>query len=160
MLNKCDERDHMHKIKLLDYQVDMLTNYFKLSSDAIESEVLNHYGHMMIEDLPATDFDEIMEFAQGRHLLFLKQTWINTAKELYELKEAKKNLEKAEKDITDKLKALSNNRSTTCAGFSFTCTERKGSIAYDKIPELLNLDLEQYRKASINFWTLTRATEL
>lgn len=160
MLNKCDERDHMNKIKLLDYQVELLNNYLKIAGGTVESDVLNHYGHLVIEDLPSTEFDEIMDFARERNPIFLKQEWIKTAQELYKIKEEKKNLEKMEKDFSEKLKALSNNRSTSCAGFSFNCAERKGSIAYDKIPELFNLDLEPYRKEPINFWTLTKSTEL
>lgn len=37
---------------------------------------------------------------------------------------------------------------------SFRKSERKGSIQYDKIPELKNIDLEKYRKEPSEVWTV------
>lgn len=53
------------------------------------------------------------------------------------------------KALQEKLKLiLGNNSSMTKAGASFGYTDVKGSVDYSVIPELIGLDLEQFRKAS------------
>jgi len=46
------------------------------------------------------------------------------------------------------------HRNCRVGNFKVTKIERKGSIAYDKIPELENVNLESYRKAPVTTWKI------
>lgn len=56
------------------------------------------------------------------------------------------------KQMEQQLLELTGGQDCICGSLKITKCERKGSIEYDKIPELKVVDLEQYRKASSQFW--------
>ncbi len=63
-------------------------------------------------------------------------------------------LEVEEKDIRKKLEVISNGMPAKGYGLTFMRASRKGNIDYGKIPELRNVDLEQYRKSGSEYWRL------
>lgn len=51
----------MSRIPLLDYQLKAIKNRLNASYDEIEELILDKYEVSCLEDLYATDYDEIME---------------------------------------------------------------------------------------------------
>lgn len=66
-----------------------------------------------------------------------------------------KELEKEEEDLRKQLIFLSGESNTKGAGISLCQVQRKGNVDYSKIPHLKGLDLETFRKESINSWRIT-----
>lgn len=63
--------------------------------------------------------------------------------------------ENREKNFREKIKILCDNKNTMGYGIKLTKVIRKGSVDYDLIPELQNINLDQYRKPSITTWRIT-----
>jgi len=59
-----------------------------------------------------------------------------------------KELEKEQESIDDALIHLANQQNSQGAGIRVQTVPRKGLVDYTKIPELIGVDLEQYRKPS------------
>lgn len=90
--------------------------------------------------------------------LFIPQQsteWILKAKELYRIREMRRNMEKMEEELMGQLKVLSGNQSARGGGLRFELTERKGQINYKIIPELKEVNLEQYRCEPVYVWKLS-----
>lgn len=62
----------MEKIKLVDYQVKDIKSAIEHSFDIIEDMLLDKYKAFMIEELNASDFDQIMEDIRYWHLEITK----------------------------------------------------------------------------------------
>lgn len=67
-----------------------------------------------------------------------------------------KELEKQLEHWRNQLIHLSGSSNTKGAGISLCQVTRRGNIDYAKIPQLKGIDLEQYRKAAIESWRITR----
>lgn len=80
--------------------------------------------------------------------------WVSVAKELRRLQEVRRSVEQQESQLMNELKKLSEGVNSRADGFIFTKSIRKGTIEYKDIPELKGIDLERYRKASIETWKL------
>ncbi len=65
-----------------------------------------------------------------------------------------KDLEKEEEELRKQLIFLSGETNTKGSGIFLSQVLRKGNVDYTKIPELKNVDLEKYRKGTINSWRL------
>lgn len=76
------------------------------------------------------------------------------------LMQAKKQLEKEEEELRRQLIFLSGESNTKGTGISLCQIQRKGNVDYSKIPELKGVNLEQYRKESINSWRITSSDSL
>jgi putative phage-type endonuclease len=73
--------------------------------------------------------------------------WKNTVKKL-------KGCQDEEKRLRDILISMSDDKSSMGAGIKLSKRTRRGSIDYDKIPELENVDFDRYRKPSIDYWNI------
>ncbi len=73
--------------------------------------------------------------------------WMSVTKQI-------KSLEKQEEDLRTQLLFLCGQVNTKGGGISLCKVERKGNVDYSKIPELKNLDLDKYRKASSSSWRI------
>lgn len=82
--------------------------------------------------------------------------WREIAKKLYEAKKMKKHFATIEIQLVKKLKDISEEQSSKSGNYIFTITECKGSIDYNIIPQLADVDLEVYRKPRIKKWKLTK----
>ena len=96
------------------------------------------------------------EYKYEQSLKNRKLTGEHFAKEAYEAQQQRKKYERIEKEALDKLKMLSEGKTTEYGEFVFSKTLRAGSINYAAIPELLNVRLEEYRKADVESWSLTK----
>lgn len=70
------------------------------------------------------------------------------------IKQLRAELDEEEKAIKNDLIADANGRSTSGSGLLLTKSYPKGRVDYSSIPELEDVDLEQYRKPSKPVWTL------
>jgi len=66
-------------------------------------------------------------------------------------------LEKEEKRLRDSLISLASNQNSLGGGVKVTRFLRKGSVDYEKIPQLQGLDLERFRKKPVECWKITEA---
>lgn len=82
--------------------------------------------------------------------------WRSVANEAYKLKLKRKKLEEKERELMDKLKALSNEQTSCGDGYLFAKEVRKGAIDYSSISVLRGLDLEMYRKDDVVYFKLTK----
>lgn len=76
----------------------------------------------------------------------MKKQFKKAAEELLELKAAIKSLKKQAAEISEKLKDLCENETTSIDGYTYQRIERPGNVQYNLIPELKMIDLDQYRK--------------
>ena len=84
------------------------------------------------------------------------EKWVNVAAELYDVKQTLKELTKRDKELSDKLKEMSEYRNATGGPFLYTVTYNKGRVEYELIPELKGVDLEPYRGDQISVWKITK----
>lgn len=82
--------------------------------------------------------------------------WIAVAQQAYEYQIMIKDLEKKHKLAMDRLKILSEGKTSHGGGFLLAKEIRKGSICYSDIPVLAGMDLEQYRKSDVEYWKLSK----
>jgi len=83
-----------------------------------------------------------------------KEAWVMKAKELYNLKQIIKDLEKKEKTLSFELQDLSQNQTTSYGNLRYSCDLVKGNVDYTIIPELKLVNLELYRKEPSQRWKL------
>lgn len=68
-----------------------------------------------------------------------------------------KELEKKEKALREQLISMSQDQNTLGSGIKVSKVLRKGTIDYSKIPELKNVNLETYRKETVEYWKIAEA---
>jgi len=83
--------------------------------------------------------------------------WYKKAEELYEVQQIKKKVTEEERKLKNELKNLSDNRNAYSGDFRYVCSTSLGAIDYNSIPELLNVELSDYRKKPIEKWFLRKA---
>lgn len=81
--------------------------------------------------------------------------WQRCAYEWKKVSNSIKELERQEEELRQKLIILSGNEDSKGSGISLCQVERKGNVDYSKVPQLKNVDLEQYRKPSSINWRIT-----
>ena len=78
----------------------------------------------------------------------------NIASNAYKLKIQIKSMEKQYESLMSCLKESYAQGQTRWGSYELTQTSRPGSVDYSSIPELKAVDLERYRKESINVYKL------
>ena len=68
-----------------------------------------------------------------------------------------KALEEDQEELRKQIIFLSGESNTRGAGISLCQVQRRGNVDYAKIPQLKGVDLDLYRKGSINSWRITCA---
>ncbi len=86
--------------------------------------------------------------------------WNELAEKLFSAQQARKHFEDIEHELKLKLRELSYDKTTTSDLFIFEKITRPGNVDYSKITELSGVNLDLYRKKSIEMWKLTKKTEL
>lgn len=81
--------------------------------------------------------------------------WKRIAQDWRDTKEQLKLLEEKERDLRDELIEMSNGRNCFGNGIQVSKITKKGNIQYDAIPQLKEIDLDQYRKESSDYWKIT-----
>ncbi len=80
--------------------------------------------------------------------------WDVAANSYREITAQIKQLTEYQEEIKDNLIELSCDRNCIGSGIRMTKTKRKGAIDYGSIPELSNVNLEDYRKKGSEYWTV------
>lgn len=113
--------------------------------------------HQMFQDMYGEEAFE--EYIDARNKKNREQTGIYFAREAYKAQIERKKYERIEKENLEKLKQLSEGKTSKWGTFVFVKTLRTGSVNYSAIPELLNVRLDDYRKADVESWALTKIEE-
>ncbi len=82
------------------------------------------------------------------------EQWNIIAEKLYGIQKEQSDLDAQARLLKKELIALSKDKNTCGAAYYFQREERRGSVDYGVIPELQNVDLEQYRKKPSISWRL------
>jgi hypothetical protein len=80
--------------------------------------------------------------------------WMKYSEEWKRVSQESKNLEVREKRLRDMLIGLSGGSNCSGGGIKLSREVRKGSINYSEIPEISKIDLEPYRKPSVEYWKI------
>jgi len=83
------------------------------------------------------------------------EEWGKLAEELKKCKQELERNKKKEKELLENLVAKSNGQNSVGFGIRLNKICRKGNINYAKIPELKDIDLEQYRGSSVEYWRVS-----
>lgn len=81
--------------------------------------------------------------------------WEALANRWKNIKRKKKEVEEEEEAVRQELLKASGELNTKGFGLSFINVLRKGSIDYSQIPNLIGVDLEQYRKPHSSSWRIS-----
>lgn len=85
--------------------------------------------------------------------------FINLAKELIDVKEKIKFLQKRESEISERLKQECSYQTTSVDGYTFEKFKRVGNVQYNKIDILKNVNLDSYRSEDVEMWKLSYLKE-
>lgn len=105
------------------------------------------YECIMSKTPPKTPEDSYIERSD--------ELWNIYANQWKEVTQQMKDLEKLEKELRNEIIYLSGELNSKGAGISLCQIQRKGNVDYSKIPELKNVNLDDYRKDSINTWRIS-----
>lgn len=86
---------------------------------------------------------------------FSHDVWLYKARELYNIQQQRKALEKVESQLVDDLKKLQDNQPFSFGGMKFYYEQRTGNVDYSSIPELKNVNLDLYRKSLVKVWKIS-----
>lgn len=89
-----------------------------------------------------------------RHEVDQRPALLDLATQYKEINETIKELEVRKKDLLSDILDLSDEKELALGDMKLSKVERKGNVQYAKIPELAEVDLEQYRGKSSSYWTL------
>lgn len=81
--------------------------------------------------------------------------WEKCASQWIAVNQSLKQIEKEEEELRKQLIFLSGESNTRGAGINLCQIQRKGNVDYSKIPELKNVNLDNYRKSSTSSWRIT-----
>lgn len=83
------------------------------------------------------------------------EKWQETAQKWLAIRSQIEALECEEKKLRDALIEMADSQNAIGCGIRLTRSLRKGNVNYSQIPELINVDLERYRKEPIEVWRLS-----
>lgn len=81
--------------------------------------------------------------------------WKQIAKDLIAVKEIIKNYKLQEELLEEKLREISEDKSSCSGDYKYLKSIRKGNIDYTSIAELKDVDIEKYRKPSTFIWKIS-----
>lgn len=81
--------------------------------------------------------------------------WLETASDLLEIQNKIKYLKAKQQMQAKILKQLSGTEGMSLEGYKYVPIQRKGTVQYKEIPELMAVDLDQYRGEEVTSWKLS-----
>lgn len=94
-------------------------------------------------------------YLEPKHKETTDKLVVDLVDEFSEISDQIKALEITKKDLLKEIIERCGERQSEISGHKLTKVERKGSVDYSKIPALKDIDLEQYRKPSSEYWKLS-----
>lgn len=82
------------------------------------------------------------------------QSWLDIALKWRSINQQMQLLEKQEKSMREQLISLSENQNCIGGGIKISKSIRKGTVDYTKIPEFINVNLDDYRKSPVEYWKI------
>lgn len=135
------------EVEYMDYvsysPIDMHIVTIARCDDAVERMIAAEkafYSNMMSMTEPELTDRDLVEVTDPE--------WQAVCQELKEIQQVKAR----EKQLRARLLELAQGRSCQGYGYKFTKSYSKGSIDYKAVPELQGVDLEPYRKSTIEKW--------
>lgn len=98
---------------------------------------------------------ETPEMTEKDYMQVDSEEWQQLANDWALITQQLTNLEKKEKEYRQSLIAMAGGANATGCGIKLTKIVKKGSIDYKAIPELKEIDIEQYRKSPVESWRIT-----
>jgi putative phage-type endonuclease len=92
---------------------------------------------------------------QEKHKERNDDLWKHVAARYKLISQQRKELEKEEEELKTQLISMSDNVNCKGSGVCVSSYKRKGSVQYDKIPELKNIDIERYRSEEKTMYRVT-----
>ena len=90
------------------------------------------------------------ELIERDYIKIVSEEWDNLAKELIEISK----IEDRKEEIRKRLIEISEKKNSMGAGIKLSKILRKGTLDYKAIPELMEVNLEKYRKATIETYRI------
>lgn len=87
------------------------------------------------------------------------EEWVYIAEKMILARESRRSFEKQEEELKNQLIEICEGKPCKSGLFRFKKTHRKGSIDYSSIPELIGIDLDEFRKPGSVCWSLTKEKE-
>jgi putative phage-type endonuclease len=85
----------------------------------------------------------------------LHTEWLELVEEKLINKELSTLLDERDKEITERLAEISGGEEAEGFGYKLVKVERKGNVDYSKIPQLIGVNTELFRKKSTTFWRVS-----
>lgn len=132
--------------------------YFSYNGEEGATVIINRDDKFLSDYLPKARafWESLQTFTKPESAYMEIDTleWRELAERYRAIQKVRNELDEEEKGIRDQLAIISNGMPAKGYGLTFMKASRKGSVAYDQIPELRNVDLEQYRKPGSEYWRL------
>lgn len=129
--------------------VDGVTVKVKRDDEYVEKMINEEYKFFMCLQQKTPP-----EPSEGDYIERNDDIWQQCASQWTSVTSQIKELEKEEEELRKQLIFLSGESNSKGAGISLCQVVRKGNVDYAKIPELKGVDLDKYRKGSINSWRI------
>lgn len=110
---------------------------------AKEKEFWNYLQNLESPPLSDKDYVEIHD-----------RSWHEKAHEWNRISRQLKNFEEMENKLRKELIQMALGRNCKGAGIKISSSTRKGNVDYSSIPDLKNINLEEYRKPSTQVWRI------
>lgn len=143
-----------HQMEVAGIQSMFYFSYSEKSHKILEIEKDNEYTLHLITEEKA--FWDCMENLQAPELVdrdYIKREdkeWLQLSKEWIELSK----IEERKEEIRKRLIDMCGQCNTMGGGIKLSKIPRKGNIDYKSIPELMGVDLEKYRKGTIETYRI------
>jgi len=132
--------------------------YFSYNGEEGATVIINRDDKFLNDYLPKARafWESLQTFTKPESAYMEIDTleWRELAERYRNIQKIRGELDEEEKGIREQLAIISNGMPAKGCGLTFMKGSRKGNVAYQDIPELRNVDLEQYRKPSSEYWRL------
>lgn len=150
-----------HQMIVAKLEMIFYFSYDGNSSKIIEVEQdKNYQKNLIAKELEFWKYlqdKEAPPFVEKDYVERNETDWLVAASQWMHISSQIKKLEEEEDRLRKKLIALSENANSKGAGIKLSKILRKGNVDYTAIPELKQINLDEYRKPSTESWRLVKA---
>jgi putative phage-type endonuclease len=147
-----------HQMIVMNLEMIYYFSYDRNSSKIIEVERDDSFCKSLISEEQkfwqcVLDF-EPPEYLKNDYMVREDKEWKNLALSWKDVQQQIKSLEEKSSHLREQLISMAGNNNVMGSGIRLCKQTRKGTVNYGAIPELIGVDLNQYRKPPINVWKL------
>lgn len=137
-----------HSVKPL--YIEIVKRDEEFITDMIKKE-RKFYEEHMLTGIPPENPNRIKEIDS--------EVWISISEEYKRFDRQEKEASKRKEELRDYLVQIAHAENARGNGIILTKVERKGTINYQNIPEIKNIDIEKYRKHGTYYWQVKESNE-